>query len=507
MRPLRALLRGLIFLALVNMTPGILVSGDAADQRERPNVLMIIIDDHSPRLHSVFNSGPVETPSMQRLADRGTWFTRGYVDSPGCCPSRTAMLTGVHATRSGVYYNAQAYRRAGTWISEVQNLPQHFLEHGYLVAGYGKIAHNSYLEDEIDAYTPGYYKMFNHEGHVTHTESDLIKQIIPGTRTEIPDGFKNYTWGVLPDDWDRDDPSKLQQDTEQVNRTIALLEAEQDRPFFVACGIWRPHVSWTVPKRYFDMFPLESIEIPEGFKGDDLDDLPKPARWIATHRNEHDAIVRAGLWKKCLQAFYASVAYADEQVGRLIDALESGPNADNTIVVFFSDNGWHTGEKNHWSKFVLWELANKVVFSVSIPGGPVQISNTPVSLLDLYPTLISLCGLPRPTTHELDGIDIGPILRGESTVRGAPVLNTYGRGNHAIVDERFRYIRYRDGGEELYDHLDDPHEWNNLASDSAYGAVKERLSVWLPEIEAPSVRWGRDSDINVWEAEAFEPEK
>jgi arylsulfatase A-like enzyme len=469
------------------------------------NVLFVIIDDHGSMLHDVFQPSRVHTPNMQRLANRGTWFTHAYVDSPACCPSRTAFLTGVHATKSGVYYNGQAYRRTTAPIAKVDILPQHFMKQGYLTAGYGKIAHNRYLEDDVSAFTPGYYKMLNRPADVSHTDNALLKQVIPGTLQKM--WSDSWAWGVLPDEWDRDDPKKLQQDTEFANHTIAMLRQKHERPFFVTCGFWRPHVSWTVPKRFFDRYPIDSIEVTTGHRPDDLEDLPPPARWLATHRGEHDFIVKGGLWKKCLQAYYASISYVDEQIGRVLDALEAGPNRDNTIVVFTSDNGWHTGEKNHWSKFYLSELASRVVFAISVPGMKPQISQTPVGLIDLYPTLASLCGLPKPATHALDGFDLTPILRGASTERGAPVLSTYGRECHSLRDARFRYTRYRNGTEELYDHENDPHEWTNLASDSRYAAVRARLIRSLPTVHAPEVEFASEKDkagdINMWQDEAF----
>jgi arylsulfatase A-like enzyme len=194
----------------------------------------------------------------------------------------------------------------------------------------------------------------------------------------------------------------------------------------------------------------------------------------------------------------------DEQIGRVLDELERSPYNDNTIVVFTADNGWHTGEKNHWSKFYLSELASRVVMSVSVPGLAPRIANTPVSHVDLYPTLLSLCGLPPPPTHGLDGVDLTPVLTGERADRGRPVLSTYGRGCHSVRDERFRYTRYRDGTEELYDHDNDPAEWTNLAADSRFAAVKSRLIAHLPSVEAPDVESaGEAHDSNAWDDEVF----
>lgn len=423
---------------------------------------------------------------MQRLADRGTWFSRTYAAAPLCGPSRTAMLTGVSPHRSGVYTNPHAYRRTKSWISGVENLPQRFLSSGYLTAGYGKIAHNTWLEDDINAFTPGYYKMFDRRSDVTHTDAGLLQHILPGTF--IKSWAENWwSWGVLPDDWDRDDPKKLQQDTEFANHTIALLGEKHDRPFFVTCGFFKPHTSWTVPKRYFDRFPLEQIQIPPGYKPDDLEDVPAPGRALATNRGEHEFIVKHALWRKHLQGFYAAISYVDEQIGRVLDALERGPNRDNTIVVFMADNGWHTGEKNHWSKSAPWEQSCHVVFAISAPGLPRQVSATPVGLIDIYPTLLALTGLAKPTTNALDGVDLTPVLRGKSRLRGAPVLSTVDRGIHSIRDERFRYIRYPNGEEELYDHDSDRWEWRNLTGDPQFAAVKARLARFLPQEDAPGI--------------------
>jgi arylsulfatase A-like enzyme len=467
------------------------------------NVLLVIIDDHGAPHHSALQPSPVKTPHMDRLARRGTWFTRAYVDAPACCPSRTALLTGVHATKSGVYYNNHAYRRASGPIARSVILPQHFLQNGYLTAGYGKIAHNRFLEDDIAAFTPGYYKMFNRD--VTHTDAALRQHLLPGTRQEM--WTQAWSWGVLPDDWDRDDPARWQQDTEQANRTIALLQRPHAGPFFVACGFWRPHVSWTVPQRYFDLYPLDTIEVPEGYLEGDLDDVPPAARWLATHRGEHEYITQHGLWKKCLQAYYASISYVDEQIGRVLDALEASPQRDNTIVVFTSDNGFHTGEKDHWSKFYLSELACRVVLSISVPGFPAQVSDVPVGLIDLYPTLVSLAGLPLPAAQKLDGVDLTAILKGESRDRGKPVLSTYGRGNHSLRDQRYRYTRYRNGEEELYDHASDPHEWHNVAKDPRHQPARSKLARFLPTINAPDVTFASGEsmgkDANAWDDEVL----
>lgn len=503
-RVVSAELRARAVIAVAAMSAAFTANADVV-KTAKPNVLMIIIDDVAANVHSVGQASPVQTPNIERLAGRGAWFTHAYNDAPACCPSRTAMLTGVQSSRSGVYYNTQSYTRSGTWIAKVESLPANLLRNGYLTASYGKLYHSRDQVDHVAEFSPGYYKMHNAARDVSFNDGTLLKQIIPGSRHEIPGKTsRNWTWGILPDNWDRDDPATDQQDTEQANRTIKFVSESHDQPFFVACGLWRPHVAWTVPKRYYDMFPLEQIELPPGYKAGDLDDLPKPGRWIANHRGEHAEIVAGEMWKKSLQGYYASLAYVDEQIGRVLDALEHSPNQDNTIVIFLSDNGMHLGEKDHWLKYALWEQSCQVMLSIYVPGDPKQTVDSPVGLLDLYPTLVDLCGLDPPSTHTLDGIDLAPLLTGKVAERGRPVLSTYGRANHAIRDTEYRYIRYRNGDEELYDHKSDTHEWNNLANDPAYDAVKKRLAQFLPRQDAPDVpEQGAASDNSRWQDEAF----
>lgn len=471
-----------------------LVGADAATASGRPNILFILIDDHAAHMTSVLRESVVRTPHIERLAARSSWFTRAYAEVPSCAPARTAFLTGVHAYKSGVYYNSQGSRRTKAAIAQAVTMQRHFLENGYLTAGYGKIMHTGYQEDYVADYTPGYFKGHGLKKYVTHTDASLIPHIIPET-LRIPDpSYLPTRFGALPDDWDRDDPTKLQQDTEQANRAIAFLNQAHDRPFFLSVGFWRPHSERIVPKRYYDMYPLDEIEIPPSYRADDLEDVPAPGRRQATHQGTHAAVVNAGLWREYLRSYYAATTYIDEQIGRVLGALAESAYARNTIVVFTSDNGYNAGEKNMWAKYALWEQTCRVVFAVHMPGQPQQIVATPVSHLDIYPTLVALCGLPQPKSHTLDGIDLSPILRGQRRERGAPVLTTFGLGNHSITDGRHRYIRYRNGDEELYDHATDPHEWANLVRRPESVEIKAALAARLPVADAPEIEPARPWD-------------
>lgn len=464
------------------------VAAHSPRQGDRPNVLFIIIDDHPAHMVSVLNESIVKTPNMERLAERGTWFTHGYNAAPVCAASRAAFLTGVHPSNSGVYNNPHGWKRTDRPIAQAESLHALFLRNGYLTAGFGKIDHTPWQWDALDDFTPGYRVGHRTDPNVeSYSDEQLAEFILPETlRIPKPD-YLATRFGALPDDWDRDDPKKMQEDTQHANRAITFLQKSHGQPFFLTVGFWRPHSERIVPKRYFDMYRLDEIKIPSSFKQGDLDDVPEPGRFWATRQGIHDAVMDAGLLLEYLRSFYAATSYIDEQIGRMLDALETSPYADNTMIVLAGDNGFHGGEKTHWSKYALWEQTSRVVFSISVPGYPQQYSQTPVSLIDIYPTLLTLCGLDRPTRQALDGVDLAPVLKGGAKERGKPVLSTYTRGNHAVRDHRYRYIRYANGDEELYDHDADPFEWRNLANNPDLEQVKMRMRQWLPQRDAPAI--------------------
>jgi arylsulfatase A-like enzyme len=460
---------------------------------ESPNVLLLIIDDHAANMVSVMGSSAVKTPYIERLATRGVWFKHAYNPAPVCAASRAAFLTGIHPANSGVYFNSHAYRRTDSPIASAVTLHGHFLKHGYLVAGYGKINHTGYQEDNLSDFSPGYFNGHNLKKYVTHDDSDLLDHVIPGMLRRLT-GVPGAPFGPLPNDWDLDDPNKMQQDTEQANLGINFLSQAHDKPFFLTVGFWRPHSAYIVPKRYFDLYPLEDFSLPPGYLAGDLEDVPGPGRYLAARSGRHGMVTAAGLWREHIQAKAASTSYIDEQIGRVTDALNNSPYADNTIVVLISDNGFHVGEKEHWSKYALWEQTNRVLFSISGPSTAPRTETHPVGLIDLYPTLVSMAIPATSPTHALDGVDISKLVKGDRSDLRPPVVSTYGPGNHSVRDCRYRYIRYWNGDEELYDHSIDPYEWKNLASTSEYDEVKIRMTQWLPSYDAPEVAPARPYD-------------
>jgi arylsulfatase A-like enzyme len=272
-------------------------------------------------------------------------------------------------------------------------------------------------------------------------------------------------------------------DSQVANWICGQLSREQDAPFFLGCGFYRPHLPWYVPQKYLDMFPLDSIELPN-VKEDDLDDIPQAGVNMARPNGDHANVLRHKQWKMAVQGYLASIAFADECVGRVLDALDNGPHRDNTIIVMCSDHGWHLGEKLHWRKFALWEEATRNNLIVAAPGitEPGSTCGAPVNLIDIYPTLIDLCGLSSNAV--LEGESLLPLLSDPTLSRQRPALTTNGRNNHSLRSERWRYIRYADGTEELYDHDNDEMEWRNLAGMPEYEDVIKEMIQFLPDVNA-----------------------
>jgi len=443
-----------------------------------PNVLFISVDDLNDWIEPLGGHPQARTPNLDRFAGEGVLFTRAYTPSPSCNPARTATMTGLHTYSTGMYSNYQYWREV---LPDAVTLPRYFHDNGYWAAGAGKIFHNNMPDpDSWDDYFP------SKERHMPS-----YFRPTPGQTVNMPlfeDMYGDFDWAPI------DIPFEETGDFSSVQWIIDQLQRDHERPFFLATGIYRPHLPWYVPREYFDMFPLDSIELPKLLEGD-LDDIPERGRELA-HRggNYHEHVLAADQWREAVQGYLASIAYADALVGRLLDALEASAHADNTIVVLWSDHGWQLGEKEHWRKFALWENLARVVLMVKVPRGtPGLPDGTPagtrsertVSLLDLFPSLIELTGIPAKPG--LDGRSLVPLLADPTAPWDRPAITTYDFGEYSIRDERFRYIRYIDGSEELYDHDLDPDEWTNLAADLQYAATIERMSRYVPANPAPLV--------------------
>ena len=357
---------------------------------------------------------------------------------------------------TGLYYNGDKWK---TILPEGQGLTMPFLKAGYRVSGAGKIYHG-------DQYFPSEWTEYMDSKGLSATGKGVGKD----------DGFHLPMKHDLKDD----DIS----DWQTVNYCIERLSRKSEQPFFLACGLHKPHLPFAVPRKYFDLFPLETIQLPP-YKHDDLADVPAGGLKMAKAEGDHARFVRDGNWKNAIQSYLATVAYTDMNIGRLLDALEKSPERDNTIIVFWGDHGWSFGEKNHWRKFALWEEPTRAPFIVVAPGLTKAggVSTRPVDFMCIYPTLCELAGLPVP--RHVEGTSIVPLLRDPKAAWDKPAITTHGFKNHAVRTEQWRYIRYADGGEELYDERKDPYEWTNLAAKAEFAAIKVELAKWLPAHDAP----------------------
>ena len=435
-----------------------------------PNVLFISVDDLNDWIEPLGGHPQAKTPNLSRLARRATLFTRAYTAAPSCNPSRAALMTGIAPYRSGVYNNRQAWRPA---MREAVTLPQAFRNNGYWAGAAGKIYHGVYPDPPSwDEYWPSQRQA---------RPNDPIPPVRPANG--IP-GTGNFDWGGMA-------VETAEMGDAKVAEWIAQkLGQPHEKPFFLAFGIFRPHLPWFVPEHYLARFPPQSIRLPITFRGD-LADVPQKGVQLARPERDHASVVEHGQWKEAVRAYLASINFADDMLGTVLDALDESTHSENTVIVLWSDHGWHLGEKQHWRKFALWEEATRVPLMIYAPAGTPGLpegtragasSGRPVNLLDLYPTLLELAGLD--SSQALDGRSLVPLLRNPD-LPWQPTVTTYGRLNHAVRSENYRYIRYEDGTEELYDHRVDPMEWTNLSGDENYRSVKEDLARWLPDTNAP----------------------
>lgn len=446
---------------------------DAQTAPNKPNVLFIAVDDLNHWVGYLGRNRQTITPNLDRLAKRGVWFTRSYCAAPVCNPSRAALMSGLRPGASGVYDNNENFQPA---IPTAITLTTQFRKAGYFVCGAGKIYHSSvYRPEEWDD------ALRNAGGKAAREEDGAAQgEALAGKLPIAPLNCR-----------DEDMP-----DYKFVDYAIAQLRKRHDKPFFLACGLTKPHLPWSVPQKYYDKFPLESIELPP-YREDDLADLPPIALQFATRSGDHEAILKQGgtnTWKQAIRAYLAAINFCDTMVGRLLDAYDQLPERDNTIICFWSDHGWHLGEKHHWRKFALWEETTRSPHIWVVPGltRPNGRCDRTVDYMSIYPTLMDLCGLPTP--EHVQGKSIRALLADPMTPWDQPAVTTYRQNNHTVRSEAWRYTRYSDGGEELYDETKDPYEWTNLAGKGVeFYRQKEDLGRLLPRDNKPPANTGGDS--------------
>ena len=460
-----------LFLSLLALA----VLGCVRLESAKLNVLFLAVDDMKVWVGCLGGyEGKVHTPNIDRLAKRGVLFSNAHCASPKCAPSRAAIMTGLRSSTTGLYDNQHWWYPN---FPSAVTLPVHFRNNGYRVAGSGKIFHHTAGNNPPKQWHEFERLLFRDDPWFRGSKLNY-----PWSKhTSNPEGYPfsgveglghENDWGVLPiADKDLDD-------VRSADYSIRFLNKKQSQPFFLACGLFRPHLPWYVPERFFDLYPLDQVVVPVN-PDHDLDDVPTAGKALAKVRwGDLKAIQQAGAKRRAVQAYLASISFADEQLGRVLDALDASSYQHNTIVVLWSDHGWHLGEKQHWHKSTLWEESTRVPLIISVPGGLPGECKQPASLIDLYPTLTELCGIA--TNRKLDGVSLVAQLNNPQAKR-KPVLVEFRKGNVAVRSEHWRFIRYADGSEELYDHRQDPKEWVNLQGVAEHQPVKKRLAKRLPK--------------------------
>ena len=434
---------------------------------DKPNVVMICIDDLNDWLGCMGNT-QVKSPNIDKLANSGVLFKRAYCQFPVCGPSRASILSGMlpSTLRFGTHPSPSSVAKRVKQLN-TSSIYTYFREHGYYTMGAGKIQHSRIQPSTIDK---------------TETSFDKIRYSAQGEGPRSPK--VGYEWGkkykFTMTDWGYAGNDESMHDFIAAKWATDQLQKTYDKPFFLMVGFARPHAPWLVPKKWFDLYENpKQLNLPP-YKADDLDDVPAISKqiniWPGMPATEW--AIKEGKWHDIIHAYLASISFVDAQVGTVMSALENSPYADNTIVVLWSDHGYFMGEKGTTQKHNLWERSAHVPFIITGPQVSTKACSRVVGLVDLYPTLVEMCGLPENKANE--GRSLVPLLKDVTTAWDYPTITTWLGNNHAIQTERYRYMRYEDGSEELYDHQADPNEWTNLATEEQYTKVKQKLAAACP---------------------------
>jgi len=444
-----------------------------------PNVLFIAIDDLNDWLGCMGGHPNAYTPNMDRLASQGVLFTNAHCQAPLCGPSRASLMTGLRPSTTGIYgmIDDNKIKSDNPATADIKFLPEYFKEQGYYTMGIGKLFH-SHAPDGLFDESGGRYKGFG-----PLPEERFVWDGYAPERDNY--GRTSTDWGAFPE------TDSLMPDHQSADWAIERLNRDHQQPFFLAVGFLRPHVPLYVPQKWFDLHPVENLEMPP-YKKDDLDDVPPVALQIndLPMMPTTDWAIESGEWPNIVQAYLACVSFVDHQVGRVLKALDNSAYADNTIIVLWSDHGYRMGEKSTFAKHALWEPATNAPLMFAGPGVPSgKVIDSPAEMLSIYPSLLELSGLSAYDRNQ--GKSLVPVFNNpQRASSGYTAITTFGKDNHGIRTNQHRYIQYEDGLGELYDFDKDPEEWNNLIDDPEYSQVVEEHRQLLPET---NVEWNTHS--------------
>ncbi|MFT7161418.1 MAG: arylsulfatase A-like enzyme [Bacteroidia bacterium] len=428
---------------------------------QKPNVLVIAVDDLNDWIGVLGGHPQAKTPNMDRLAKRGVLFSNAHCQSPVCNPSRASLMTSLYPSTSGIYFLNPDIKESPVASKSVV-MPRRFENEGFNVFAAGKLFHNGKGINE--KHIPNYAGQFGGFGPMPEEKI-----------SEYP-GHPLWDWGAFPE---RDDQMPDYQIASWAENKFIEKPKE---PFWMGVGFYRPHVPQFAPQKWFDMFPLESVQLPKTIT-EDLKDIPSYGVDLTREKHvspTHEWVTENDQWKPMVQSYLACVSFVDAQVGRVLDALDKGQYGDNTFIVLFSDHGFHIGEKERHAKRSLWEDGARVPMMIVGPGIPKgQVCNKPVQLLDIYPTLLELSNLEADPKHE--GKSLVSLLKNTEADWPNYARTSFGPGNYAIISERYRFIQYNDGSEEFYDHENDPNEWYNVINKEELSEAIEQHRAKIPQ--------------------------
>ncbi|MCM2679504.1 sulfatase [Echinimonas agarilytica] len=473
-------------LGAVTVATALITAPFSAMSAEKPyNVLMIAVDDLNNEVGAW--GGKAITPNIDKLAAQGTQFQNGHAVVPACNPSRVAILTGKRPETTKQYTNAGNFRNiAGN--EDMVTLPAYLQQQGYNSIAAGKVFHHPRgKHDEPNKYSDD--RSWTHQakvrtgtsGHGDYKDAKGNAKWLNGETQYNGKEFGRYlnqfaVWGPI------DTPKEKTGDFETAQYCANFMNspASHEKPFFLSCGIFRPHSPQLAPREFFDLYPIEDIELPLD-PHEDIQDLSNYAKRNFSSPMAEKIISQPEEWKRAIQAYLASTSFADAAIGVMLDALEASPHNDNTIVVLWGDHGWQWGQKLRWEKFSLWSKGTNTPFIIKAPGLAPVIVEDHVSLLDVWPTLMELMDLS--TSEKLEGNSLVKLMKNPNAQWEKPAIITYNKGNNSVRYKQWNFIQYKTGGIELYDTSNDPGERTNLATSNAkqHTDIIMKLRAWIPK--------------------------
>lgn len=440
---------------------------NSRNKKEKPNVIVLVIDD-------LFNTNQrsksnILTPNLDKLSKNSVVFENANCPAPVCIPSRAATFTGISPHVSGVYMNGGDPWNDSHELKSAETLPELFKRNGYNTYGFGKIYHKplgvgrmAKNFDNSPIYEGG-FGPFPDKKHRVFSKKDKFPEFW---------GVQSFQDSIFPD-------------VKNTDAVISFIEQKQEKPFFLTLGLWRPHTPFTAPQRFYDLYNLDSIKFPEGYKKNDLNDVPEYAKSLLDPFGRFNVTGASNLeeWKRFIKGYYACVSFVDWNIGRFLEAFKKSDYAENTILVIYSDNGFHLGTKNHWEKNTMWEASASVPLLFQLPNNQKGKVNSAVGLIDIYPTLVELCELDSPK-QKLDGNSLVQFLKKPSFLWDKPAITYFGENFLSIRTSSYRFIYYPDDTTELYKHPNDMYEFNNLVNNSKYKKTIKNLKKYIPRIFA-----------------------